>query len=593
MRRAGVFGYTLPPRGNAAVQPANFAIFGIIGRFARGLVSVIDVNNITDVDLKTGSYKLGYYGRYVLNTLFTNVGGQSVKGYIKCFVASNAVQAFSTLNDQLAAATLSIKAAFQTIDDKSADGNQTGYTLINGARFTTTINANASIGATVLTFASVAGLRVGDVLKITSAGPVTHYTKISAINEGLKQATVTAITNAVLVGETVIAMGFQITTYRKDIRGVTNKVSLPENTIWLSMEPENVEFYVNNAFVNNPYTKLVDQVSVSTPPQNRWPSDVTTVTFLASGSDGTSPTTASDWSLYTAFDNYPVRFLFNSDTTLTGVNIDGEAYCHSRLDRPTWASAVTKKQSKSQLITIGQGYQRGDEVNSVVISSFRNVNDPIGVGANPVLAVPCHGAVIGAWIFSIFTRGIHQIPAGADTPLIGFVDTSDATEDTFTDDDRTDLLGAGINLIQFKQGLGLILSNLITPSTTVANLDANHLVMTGFIKISIVESLANAENRPNRITALIKDADLVRSFGQKLFDGSFPFGIDPAGAFGNFIKQDGSVSTFEDVFQVQADQFNNPTSNILIGQGDLFVFYFPPPILKSYAIGVGVLIPLG
>ncbi|TGL39632.1 hypothetical protein EHQ53_14010 [Leptospira langatensis] len=600
--RVGVFGYNLPARQNAVIQPAQFNIVGAIGRFARGLTSVIPINNTSELVLKTGGPKVGYLGYYVLTSLFQNLQGQPAKIYVKPYVASDAVQATATVVDQSSAATLAISAAYGdgtvSIVDKSFDGNLSGYTINSnfgagdlGGRFQTTVGTNASLGATSLVLSSVAGLRIGDILKIRSTS--LQYTKISAIDANTNTVTCTALTAATVATDPVDTLGFQITCYRKNSNGIVSKVSLPENSIWLSLEPENTEFYVNNAFKNHPYLSLTDSASASSPVQNTYPSSITTPAFLASGSDGTAPSSASDWNLYSAFDIYPVRFLFNTDTTLSGVNIAGEAYCGNRLDTPQWLYNIPAQQSKASYIAIGQSYQRSNQVNGEIVAGWRNVTDPIGVGSNPVLRIPNVGAIVGTWIRAFFTGGVHRSPAGDDFPLIGFLTTSDATENTFTEQDRADLQNAGINIIQDLPGRGTLNRSFITPSTSAAYLFGKWNLLQNFIKISAAESNSAAENRPNRIAALKNIGNAIEDFGERLYDASYPFGIDPAnGAFGQFFNPDGTISTFDQVFQVQVDQFNNPNSAITNGEGSIYVFFYPSPDLRKLGIGVGFLIPV-
>lgn len=593
MRVRGVFGYNLPPQVGTAVRPADFAVAGVIGRFARGLTAVVDANTIPELALKTGGYKTGFFGRYVLDKFFQNLRGSAAKLWVKMYVASDAVQAFSNRADQSAVNTLRLKAAYCQNADKSADGNLTGFTLTRGYRVTTSASVSASSGNTSITLASVSQIAIGDILEITSAGPTTHFTKVSAVDENAKTVTCTALTNNVGVNDSIRAIGFQIVCFRKDSKGSVSKVDLPENSVWLSMEPENTEFYVNTAFANHPYLDLEDLASTTTPVQNSWPSTVSTITFLTSGSDGTSPSTASDWNLYSSFDNKNIRFLFNTDSTLSGVNIAGEAYCSSRLDTPIWIYNIPGQQTKDQLKTIGLSYQRSSQVQGVINASWRNVSDPIGVGANPVLRIPTVGAYCGAWIYTALSSlGIHQIAAGDDVTLAGFEATPDATTDTFTEQERTEILDCGINLIQFIPGVGLSARSGRTPSTNTGALFANYLLMQNFIKVSAVESLHRTESRPNRITAIQEYGRAIKDFGRKLYEGSYPFGIDSSGAFGQFFLPDGSVSKFDDVFIVQADQFNNNNASINNGEANIFVRFFPPAPLESLGIGVGVLIPL-
>ena len=595
MRKRGIYGYNLPPRASAVITPADFAIYGAIGRFQRGLVSIVPIQNATDLATKCGGYVSGYYGRYVLDRLLTNLRGSSALGYVKMFVASDAVQASASLNDQAGspAPTLSIKAAYQTIVDKSADGNNTGYTLTNGARATTTIGADAATAQTTLTLASVAQVVIGDVLQIASSGPTIHYAKVSAINEALKTVTVSTTTHLVTTGDVVSMMGFQLACYRRTITGAYAIQNIPENKIWLSMESENTQYYVNNAFANHPYLQLADLASTATPANKRYPVDVSTVTFLTSGSDGTSPTTSSDWNVYSGFDALPIRFLMNTDTTLSGVNLAGEAYCATRLDTPQWMYNIASGQSVSQLLTTGGLYQRSSQVSGIIAASWRNVSDPAGQGAEPVKLIPTTGAIVGAWIWTALTAfGIHQAPAGDDVNLLGFVDTPGATEDAFTEDERTTILAAGINLVQNLPGVGLSLRSFRTPSTGQGYTWGTWNLMQNFVKVSAVESLHSSESRPNRLQSLQEKGRAISDFGRKLYTGSYPFGIDPAGAFGTFTRSDGKPSQFEDVFTVQVDQFNNPQSSINSGEGNVAIYMYPPPLLESLGIGVGFTIPL-
>lgn len=591
LRRQGVWGYNLPPQVGSSVLPASFNIAGMIGRFSRGIDDIVEINQMSEISIKLGNYKSGYYGRYVLENFFQNLQGQSAKIYVKPFVASDSVQASISLSDG-SNPTLKIKSALNGVTDKSLDGNNSGIVLENGNRFNTQVTSNAIIGATSIVLDSVIGLRIGDVLKIVS-GATTHYTKISTIDENTKTLTVSALTNAISTADEVYAIGFKIVCYRKNENGVPIKVQIPENEYWLSMESENTEFYIGNRFKNHPYIYLEDLNSATATYPDRLIPD-TSLTFLSGGSDGTSPSSTSDWNLYSSFDTKNIRFLFNSDTTLSGVNEAGENYCINRLDTPIWIANISNSLSKSDIIKEGQKYQRSNQVQMVVCAGQKDmlVNDPIGKGNNPVINIPVIGAVVGAWIRAFYRFGFHRVPAGDDVPLLGFSSLVNSNGNDFTEDDRTDIANSGVNLVQNIPGRGVLLRSFYTPSTNIGSFYGHYLLMQNFIKISSVESLYRAENKPNRLSSLKLYGDAIKDFGRKLYTGSFPYGIDTAGAFGEYTKSDGTLSGFDDVFIVQADQFNNPNESIVIGEGNVFVRFFPPPLLGSLAIGVGVLIPL-
>lgn len=600
MRTRGIFGYNLPPIVGNVVTPAAFGIAGFTGRFARGLVSTqitskaFPVNNAVELEQICGGYVSGYYGRYALDSYFVNLNGKSGMAYVSMYVSASAVQAYYNSPDSQPTAvnTLALKAAWRTVDDKSADGNKTGYTLTNGARFTTTAASSALLSATSIVLTSVSGIVVGDLLKIVS-GATTHYAKVSAKNESTKTLTVSALTNAITAADVVTAMGFQILTYRANANGIPQRVFLPEDKLWLSMESENTQYYVNNAFVNHPYLKLVDLLDPAAG-HLRWPQDVSTVTMLASGSDGVAPVTADWTALNSNFDALPIRFLACTDSTASAVNIAGEAYCGARLDSPIWLYNEDSGSAVSDWTTSGQLYQRSNQVQGFFVKGWRNVFDPIGVGSNPVVKIPTNAAIIGMWIRAFYTYGFHRDPAGNDLPLLGFAPSGTTIfyEDSFTDDQLTQVVEAGVNVIQNKPGKGLIVTYPYTPSTQLGCLFAGDLLFQNFFKISAVESLADTINRPNRASALKEYGQAIRDFGVQLKErGSFPYGTDPKGPFGDFFKPDGTISTIDDVWQVQADQYNNTTTDIASGNGNITVRYYRAAPLTSLAIGVGAQLP--
>lgn len=597
MRRRGVFGYNLPPRNGDIIIPTELGIAGAIGLFDRTFDDPIVISDKTEIPYKLGDYRRGYYGRYVVEHSLSNAKRNPIKYVVKGYTATDAVQASATINDKqlVPAATLKILSAYQGKNDKGSFGNRTGYTITNGDRFTTTIKSTAGTiasGALSLPLTSVADVRVGDILRVNSA--VVQYVKVTAIDEFAKSVTIaSATTSNILANNAVAAIGFRIRVYRKNYRGLVSEVKINESKIWLSLEPENTEFYINNAFKSHPLINLADQASPAANYFDKYPVDVTTVTFLTSGSDGTAPSSSTDWNDQLAFfDTYNIRFLFNTDSTLSAVNNAGEDYCKNRLDAPLWIYNIPDGQTKDSLITLGRLYQRSDQVQGVVIYGRRNVSDPIGDGASPVVKIPNMGGTVGNWINTIYTSGVHRAPAGEDFPLAGYQETPDLVEDQWSEDDRTDILEAGVNLIQNRAGKGIILRSFRTPSTNTSAMFANLLLMQNFIKISVVESLSQAENRPNKLSKLKDYGNKARDFGFKLYEGSFPFGIDSDGAFGDFKKADGSDSQFEDVYTVQDNEFINDQTSLMNGEGNILIWFYGAPLLESLGVGVGFQIPV-
>lgn len=585
----GTKGKQGPSEVGSVVQPADFELAGMHGRFARGIDEIIEVFTSGEISVKLGPYQAGKLGRYSAESFFTGVKGQRGRLLVKPFVASNAVQASDTLQStgSSPADTLTISAAFRAIVDKSADGNLSGYTLTAADRVTLTAASSEISGATEVTLSAVGQVRVGDILAFDSSP--THFAKVSAIDESLKLITMSATTDAITSGETVRAIGFRIVSFRKNATGANIKVSTPENDVVLSLEPENSEFYVNNAFANHPYLVLLDEASGEALEESI-PADVTTKTFLTSGSDGTAPT-PSDWD-YSAFDSKKIVLLHNPDDDSTTANNDGEAYCTGHNHEPIWIYNIPDQTSLQGFIDVGAQYQRSDRVLGVAIAGTLPATDKIGVGANATIDLPVGGVIMGTWFFSFRTRGFHKVPAGSKVPLPGFVQVKDRIEDTFTDEQRTRILEVGLNIIQINKGY--IIQEFRTPSTDLGELFGNQLFMKNFIIQSIItsDSILAIKSEPNRISRIREAANNIRDFGKKLFDGSFPFQIDPQGAFLDFVKEDGTDSTFQDVFIVEDVALTTPQASLVVGEAFVSLKFVAPPPNELFEVTVATRVPL-
>ncbi len=589
LRTRGVRGRQGRSEVGSVVQPADFELAGIHGRFARGIDEIVELFSSDEINVKLGPYRAGFLGRYSAESFFTNLQGQRGRLLVKPFVASDAVQATDTLQSTggAPADTLTIQAAFRTKVDKSLDGNSSGYTIAAADRVTTTTASSEISGATSVTLSAVGQIRVGDILAFDSSP--THFAKVSAIDESLKLITMSATTEAITSGNVARAIGFILTTFRKNATGANVKVATPENDVVLSMEPENTEFYVQNAFANHPYFELVDDASGEAFDEVI-PADVTVVAFLTSGADGTAPT-STDWD-YSAFDAKKIVLLHNPDDDSAVANNAGEAYGVGHNDEPIWIYNIPDKTTVQTFIDEGAQYQRSDRVLGVMVAGTLPVTDPIGVGLNPTIDLPVGGGVMGNWFRSFRTRGFHKVPAGSRVPLAGFVQVSDREEDTFTDVQRTRILEVGLNIIQINKGY--IIQEFRTPSTDLGELFGNYLFMKNFIIQSIITSpsILAVKNEPNRITAIQAVADDVLDFGQKLFNGSFPFEKDPEGAFLKFTRQDGEPSTFADVFIVEDVRTTTTQAELVNGEAFIVVKFVPPAPNELLDFTVKTRIPL-
>jgi hypothetical protein len=597
MRRQGIYGSSLPTKKSKIVQASDFLIGGLIGKFERKYKVAFLTHNMNEhKEIFGEDIYSSYYGYESAELFWQNVVGVDAKLYVKSHVghtgsAYDGVNATASPLDGSSVATIRIDSAYKSELDYSISGNRTGYKIINGARFSTALDGAPNTNDLFLVLDSVAGIRVGDIIKCTHTGPVYVYKKITSISESDNKVYFADAfgSSSFTDGDTVEVMGFQIKTYRKSIKGIVSEVETDLGEIWCTMESEVTDFYVQNVHAENKWIKVTDLASVSAL-QLSFPVDVSTVTYLASGADGTSPTTASHWAVdLTAFDNLPIRMIANCESTDITIQKAIETYNRGRWDLPKTIFNIAENQSKAQLITIGNKYQRSDDVLGGIPAQWLYIQDPFATANNaPYRAVPNVGAIMGLWIRSIGTKGIHYIPAVMDLPIYGVEDV--VGDQILSEIDRTDLCSAGVNVIQNLSGRGIVLRSWYTPSTTKEFMFGNGIMMRDFIKVSTVDSLTDTQNEPNTMVRIKESKMAVLQFLYNLWAVGSTGSVPEGETFGQSINTDGSYTKAEDHFQVQADTINNPQASIDAGERNIDVWFSYPAPASSIKIGVGILL---
>lgn len=598
-REQGVHGRSAPPTGGSVFQPSDFSWAGLFIRAPRQIVTPdgllqIDSSDTTGLNELLGPHSPEYFGRLSVESFFVNKGQVNGRLMVAVNIPTDAVQAEKTINDQAdptPGPTLTGKSAWRNYAEESYDGNNTGFTLTNGVRAETTATAVAVPTAVELTLASVAQLRVGELLKIYSAEP--HYAKVSAINFAEKKVTVSALTLAVAIDDVVEAMGFQIKIYRKDSRGVENEVQRQEHQIWCSLEPENAEFYVENVFRNHPYISWEDEGSAE-PLDKSWPLDVAVVTYLTGGLQGTAPTDA-DWKIDHAKFlgergiKKRVRWIANPESNTETANQDGMTAFNGTEEQPIWICNVPRLATKAEYIDYGTRLQRGDLIFGCAVGSTRPVADPIGAGANPVREIPLVAAKIGAWIRTIYTLGFQWAATGRHVPFLGFASSeNEHPDDLYTDLDLTEMKDAGINIVQRVAGAGLVCQSARAMSTDVKSQYEHYLLLINFWKVSARDSAVTEIGKPLTLEDVIALAGSVTSFALKTDEAGFPFDVQKNREFFATRDEAGNVLTFEEKFFARADASNNPQSSINAGNGNIDIKFRPPGITESLFFTVGL-----
>lgn len=599
LRRLGVYGVNLPTKKERAVLQADFSIAGLYGKFERKYDVPFSVSDTNEALAIFGpQIDAGAYGWDAVNGFFANLSGARGKLYIAAYKGTGAVQASYTLADQQTSPldTLTLKAAYQTYDEYGVGANRTGFTLTGGAVFSsavTTLPTGTGATARVITLASVVGCKVGDIFKLSKTG-YAEYHFITAVDESAKTVTWTDADYAgtgAAEDYTGAVMGFQIKTYRKDVKGVVSEVDTTLGKKWMTFNSNDPDKYVETVLEASSRLKGVKLTPGTDPTAaEALPADVTTVTYLAGGTDGTQPASVSDWNtVYALLDNKPVRMVANVETSNASYQSALESYCNNREDNPiAFLVGQYDLSTKALVIAAGQGFQRSDEVDGVFVHNWIGISDPFSSSASaPKRAIPAAGHLMGEWIASIATYGIHSSPARRVLSIKGASEVYGYQ--ALDDDDRTDLADAGVNVLQLISGRGIVLRNLFTSSTAPEFRNATAVIQRNFYKVSIVDSLQESENTPNDIGHVREDRMAVIQFMHRQWKYGSTGSVKEGETFGQYENEDGTTSTEDDAYEVIADASNNSVVTLQAGERNIDMWFMSPTPAGSIRVGVGLL----
>lgn len=607
LRTFGVRGKNLPVKRTQAVVASDFLIGGMLIEAERNYAVPFKVTSPEEFSEIFGNQIVATnYGFDAIKGFFDNAIGISPTLYIQTLVGYDTtgdvidavVASRDKIDDGSDADAYTVESAYQEYLEYGVSGNRTGTKFVQAERFIT--QASATCPATGQSYAvldSVVGMRVGDlVLFKTNAGVDLVYKIVTMVSESESRIYWTGnfevsggSAESLAINDEVVIPGFMVKTYRKSISGIEVEVETELGQTICSSESAVQEFYVENIHASNRYVKITE-ASASTL-EGRLPADDTSVVYPTNGADGTTVASVEAQAYYLEkFNDKPIRFLANPETTDTDMQKALETYSKSRTaeDNPLVIANIAENRTKAQLITIGNGFQRSDEVDIVIFANWLKVVDPFNTSQNaPYRSVPNVGHVMGACVRTIGTYGIHYVPATNQTVLYG---VEGVVGDYFLDNrDRTDIAEAGVNLIQEKVGVGIKLANFRTPSTDTAYAFANGILMRNYIKISSVDSLQGSENTPNSINRVLADKMAILTFLYGLWFSGSTGDVPEGETFGQTQEEDG-LSTPEDHFQVTVDPIKNSKANLALGKRDIDVNFTYPAPAESIVIGVGILL---
>jgi hypothetical protein len=606
LRTFGLSGKNLPVKQTLAVVASDFLIGGIIANFERSFNKAFKVKSPEEFSqIFGGQVNPNDYGPDAVKGFFDNTAGTSPTLWIQSFLGwdGNAIDSVIAEKDiadcGADADAYTIEASFQEEPEYGVSGNRTGFKITHVNRFSTlSAGAVAATGVSTAILDSVIGIVVGDIICFkTNGGANFVYKVVTAMNELSNSVSWSGdfevsggSAETLALDDEVVINGFTVQTYRESITGIVKEVNTELGTRICSTESAVSDFYVENIHASNNWIKITES-SASTL-GDRLPVENGIEIFLSGGANGTAINNAGGAKIfYEKLNDTDVRFLANPESTNESIQKELELYSKSRTknDNPIVIPVVTEDRTKSQLITIGNSYQRSDEVDMVIPANWLKVSDPFTVSANaPLRNVPNCGHIMGLWIRTIATFGIHYVPATNETLIQG---AEGVVGDQFLNNrDRTDLAENGINLIQEKVGIGIKLANCRTPSTSNAYAFGNGILMRNFIKASSVDSLSGSENTPNSIKRLRSDKMAIVRFLKKLWKIGSTGDVPEGETFGQTQENSGEDSTFNDHVTVSIDPIKNSKTNLQAGERTYDTYFTYPAPAESIQIGVGILL---
>lgn len=606
LRKLGVNGANLPTKKSLTVRPSDFAIGGLLIEAERKFLKAFTLNSPEEYSEIFGKQvDQNAYGPDAVQGFFANVVGVDAKLVVQSLMGydtgGDVIDAVVAARDKVDvgsdADAYSVEAAYKKELQYGIGGNRTGTKFTQAERFATQAAGTvAATGVSIAVLDSVAGIRVGDLILFkTNAGASPVYKIVTAIDENAKTVGWTgdfevsgASGETLALNDDVVIPGFKVQTYTKSISGVETEIEEDLGVIICSSEALVTDFYVENIHAENRYVKITEASASSL--GDRLPVNDSVVTYPTNGADGTAVATVEAQDVFLQLiKNEPYRLLANPETSDEAMQKAIETFNRGRTDTPLQIVTAPENQSKSQLITLGNKYQRSDDVFQVIPANWLEVTDPFSTSAiAPARNVPNVGHIMGAWIRAIGLFGIHTVPATNQVPIYGALGV--VGEQLLDDRDRTDVAEAGVNMIQEVSGVGIKLRNLFTPSTTTEFLFGNGLLMRNFIKVSGVDSLSSSENTPNSLNRITSDKMAMLQFFYSLWFSGSTGDIPEGETLGQSQDEDGNPTVATDHFQVIADITNNPQAKINIGERNIDSHFTYPSPAGSIRIGAGFIL---
>jgi len=544
------------------VSGVSTAVSGIIGNFVKGPLNVATlVTSMTDFMNKFGSAppSQGANSWYSVKAFFSKAGNSSL--YIVRVASSTAAKATYTFQDQQGtpANTLKVDAI-----NEGAWGNALSVDVDLYNILTTAPSESTGETPTSAKLVSIDGIEVGSYV-FFDEGANEEYVVVTSIDTANKQINWSgALTNSYTTAAIVTTREFELKVYENNI--------LVETWSGLSMN-DNVSFFCESV-VNGAsnYIMVTDQKASDTDYQDQ-PNATASAISLASGVDGLSDVTGSDYAgaqanktgVY-AFDDVPGLFRFACPhPILTDADIPAAyitlvqamlTYADSRVTVQYYGD-VPYNQSVANVVTFAGNF--AGRRASLWFPWCKVVESSIDKW------VPPSGFVLGAAAAKDYRRGVHKSIGNEQltyaTDLKYHVSTAEGEI----------LNDAKVNTIRKFVGGGIRTYGGRTLSGTTAWRFVNHSELWNYIAASLVTATQDVPFEPN-------DAILWKSVKRRI--EAFLANEQKKGALFD------AANPTAPAYTVLMDSTINPPDQIALGIAKCQVEYVPTGTAEKFVMEI-------
>lgn len=484
-----------------------------------------------------------------------------------------------------------VSAGYRGMVDKGTHGDKVSLKTIPSSRYLTKLTAAATALDTIVYVTSVTSIEEGDYIYFRSSTATEARQVVSKSEDDQSIELSSGLTNGYSVDDEVGVLSFDLEVYRTDRKGLT---SLKETWKFLSASSSVTNYApsIINSLSSGSKHIYMEDLSPTTETDMLYfaPFELNTNKKLddQAGSNGTAPTAFQWANIFPRLDDEKdIRYLAAPESVSLSVNKAGSNYAKSRGDCVFMVN-VQPDQDYDELKVTGQQHQVSSDAYHMVNADWIEVDDPIGLGTDPLKAVPNMGHIIGHAMFRINKSGYQRVPAGPQESIEGVR----GVKGTVIKDDqlRTNLGDLGVNLIQFVDGSGFCLRNARMASNDPAYLWFNQIFMRIVYKKTFEESAAILENEETGAPLLRVVNSAITGFMREDWNG-----VPRTGGKTAFFRftQDGRDSIFEDVVTIVCDDSNNKLADTLKGEVNAEIYFTPPPPAESIEIGVGIKLDIG